>query len=102
MQVIQVKTPSKGKLTIDEEGNLVYTPQGSWAGADIFKIRLVTSTTRFNATNPYIEINVQIAQQPKNEMESSTVKTSGGSFGFFSLFTVLGLVGLRRYKNKQG
>ena len=102
MQVIQVKTPSKGKLTIDEAGNLVYIPQGSWAGADIFKIRLVTSTTRFHKTNPYLEINVQIVQQPKNDMESSKVSTSGGSFGFFSLFTILGLVGLRRYKNKQG
>ncbi|OTG68169.1 rhombotarget A [Acinetobacter sp. ANC 4470] len=102
MQVIQTQTASKGKLTIDEEGNLVYTPQGTWHGADLFKIRLVTSSTRFNKTRPYMEVNVHVVQEPKNDMESSTVSTSGGSFGFFSIFTILGLVGLRRYKNKQG
>ena len=102
MQVIQTQTASKGKLTIDEEGNLVYTPQGTWHGADLFKIRLVTSSTRFNKTRPYMEVNVHVVQEPKNDMESSKVSTSGGSFGFFSLFTILGLVGLRRYKNKQG
>lgn len=102
MQVVQTETASKGKLTIDEEGNLVYTPQGAWHGADIFKIRLVISSTRFNKTRPYMEVNVRVVQAPKNDMESSKVSTSGGSVGFFSLFAILGLIGLRRYKNKQG
>lgn len=99
MQVIQRQTPSKGKLTIDEEGNLVYTPQGAWHGADLFTIRLVTSSTRLNKNRPYMEVNVNVVQSPKNEMESSKVKTSGGAVGVFSLFALLGLIGLRRYKN---
>ncbi len=98
LQVVQTQTPSKGKLTINEDGTLVYTPQGSWHGADIFKIRLVTSSTRFNKTKPYMEVNVNVVQAPQNAMESKSVNTSGGSVGFFSLFGILGLVGLRRYK----
>ncbi|OTG73282.1 rhombotarget A [Acinetobacter sp. ANC 4169] len=98
LQVVQTQTPSKGKLTINEDGTLVYTPQGDWHGADIFKIRLVTSSTRFNKTKPYMEVNVNVVQAPKNAMESKSVNTSGGSVGFFSLFGILGLVGLRRYK----
>ena len=49
-----------------------------------------------------MEVNVRVVQAPKNDMESSKVSTSGGSVGFFSLFAILGLIGLRRYKNKQG
>ena len=98
LQVVQTQTPSKGKLTINEDGTLIYTPQGDWHGADIFKIRLVTSSTRFNKTQPYMEVNVNVVQAPQNTMESKSVNTSGGSVGFFSLFGILGLVGLRRYK----
>lgn len=98
MQVVQLQTPSKGKLTIDEEGNLVYKPQGAWHGADLFKIRLVTSSTRLNKNRPYLEVNVNVVQSPKNEMESSSVKASGGATGLFGLLTLLGLIGLRRYK----
>ena len=98
MQVVQLQTPSKGKLTIDEEGNLVYKPQGAWHGADLFKIRLVTYSTRLNKNRPYLEVNVNVVQSPKNEMESSSVKTSGGATGLFGLLTLLGLIGLRRYK----
>lgn len=46
-----------------------------------------------------MEVNVNVVQSPKNEMESSKVKTSGGAVGVFSLFALLGLIGLRRYKN---
>ena len=90
-------TQSKGTLKIDEEGNLVYTPNGGWHGTDIFKIRLVTTSTRFNQNIPYMEINVQVRQEPENHMESDKIKTSGGALGMFSLFTLLALVGLRRY-----
>jgi len=97
IQVVQTVTQSKGTLKIDEEGNLVYTPNGGWHGTDIFKIRLVTTSTRFNQNIPYMEINVQVRQEPENHMESDKIKTSGGALGMFSLFTLLALVGLRRY-----
>ncbi len=44
-----------------------------------------------------MEINVQVRQEPENHMESDKIKTSGGALGMFSLFTLLALVGLRRY-----
>ena len=99
LQVIPTTTQPKGRVTIDEEGNIQYTPNGNWHGADIFKIRLVTTTTRFNdSQNPYLEIKVQVTQAPAGQMESSKVETSGGSAGILSLLGLLGLIGLRRYK----
>ena len=99
LQVIPTTTQPKGSVTIDEEGNIQYTPNGNWHGADIFKIRLVTTTTRFNdSQNPYLEIKVQVTQAPAGQMESSKVETSGGSAGILSLLGLLGLIGLRRYK----
>lgn len=102
VQVLQNQTVSKGQLSVNEEGILVYTPRGGWRGADLFKIRLVTSSTRFNQTNPYMELSVNIVQEAKNDMQSSKVTTSGGSFGWLSLFALFGLLGLRRYKNNEG
>ncbi|MHA3891420.1 rhombotarget A [Acinetobacter sp. GXMZU3951] len=99
LQVVPTITQPKGTLAIDEEGNLQYTPNGNWHGADIFKIRLVTTTTRFNdSENPYLEIKVQVTQAPAGQMESSKVKTSGGSLGMWSLLGLLSLIGLRRCK----
>ncbi|PJG44327.1 rhombotarget A [Acinetobacter tandoii] len=99
LQVIPTTTQPKGRVTIDEEGNIQYTPNGNWHGADIFKIRLVTTTTRFNdSQNPYLEIKVQVTQAPAGQMKSSKVETSGGSAGILSLLGLLGLIGLRRYK----
>lgn len=99
LQVIPTTTQPKGSVTIDEEGNIQYTPNGNWHGADIFKIRLVTTTTRFNdSQNPYLEIKVQVTQAPAGQMESSKVETSGGSAGILSLLGLLGLIGLRHYK----
>jgi hypothetical protein len=45
-----------------------------------------------------MEININVVQETENTMESKTVETSGGSFGFLSVFALLGLAGLRRYK----
>jgi rhombotarget A family protien len=96
LKIVQTKTESKGKTTIDLEGNVVYTPDSSWHGADIFEIQVITSSTRFNKTKPYLAITTQIVQEPKDNFEDKTVKTSGGAFGFISLLGLLGLVGLRR------
>ena len=96
MKVVQTKTESKGKTSIDSSGNIVYTPNSNWHGADIFEIHVITTSTRFNKTKPYIAVPVQIVQEPNNDFEDKTVKTSGGSWGFAGLFGLFGLIGLRR------
>ena len=96
LKVVQTKTESKGTTTIDIHGNVVYTPSSSWHGADIFELQVVTSSTRFNKSKPYMAITTQIVQEPKNEMEDKAVKTSGGSLGYGGLLILLGLIGLRR------
>lgn len=98
VQIEQLDTRSKGKLTIDESGNLVYTPDSAWHGADVFKIKLVTSTTRFNSTSPYMEVKVQVIQEHENRMESDKLNVSGGAWSAYGLMALLGLLGLRRKK----
>ncbi|MDM1721157.1 rhombotarget A [Acinetobacter towneri] len=98
VQIEQLDTRSKGKLTVDELGNLVYTPDSAWHGADVFKVKLVTSTTRFNSTTPYMEVKVQVIQEHENRMESDKIKVSGGAWSAYGLMTLLGLLGLRRRK----
>lgn len=94
----QTETDSKGKTVLNLNGDLEYTPNGAWHGADIFEIQMVTSSKRFNTVNKYISAEVRIYQEPDNTVESKTVKTSGGAFGFLSLAGLLGLIGLRRLK----
>lgn len=96
LQVIQTKTVSKGKTVIDIDGNVVYTPDSQWHGADIFEIQVVTSSTRFNKSKPYLVLTTQIVQEPKNEMKDKSVKTSGGAWGIVGLMGLIGLIGLRR------
>lgn len=94
----QTLTKSKGTLTLDIDGNLVYIPNGNWHGADIFNLQIVTSSTHFNENKKYMVLEAYMVQEPNNEFEDKSVKTSGGAFGFFGLFAVLGLVGIRRFK----
>ena len=94
----QTLTKSKGTLTLDIDGNLVYTPNGNWHGADIFNLQIVTSSTHFNENKKYIVLEAYMVQEPNNEFEDKSVKTSGGALGLFGLFAVLGLVGIRRFK----
>lgn len=94
----QTITNSKGTVTLDIDGNLVYTPNGNWHGADIFNLQVVTSSTRFNENKKYMVLEAYMVQEPNNEFEDKSVKTSGGALGWFSLFAVFGLVGLRRFK----
>ena len=96
MRVQQTQTVSKGKVVIDELGNITYTPNGAWHGADIFRLQLVTTTTRFDEHIPFVEVNVQIVQEPQNHMESDKIKTSGGSTGILSLLGLFALILLRR------
>ncbi|MDH0031247.1 MULTISPECIES: rhombotarget A [unclassified Acinetobacter] len=100
LDIQQTATPSKGKLTIDQEGNVVYVPDSDWHGADKFNLRVMTTTTRFNdVSNYYITIPTTIVQDPPNNFKSKTVNVSGGSIGFGAIFMLLSLVGLRRFKS---
>jgi rhombotarget A family protien len=93
---IEQPTTGKGKTTIDIEGNVTYTPDSAWHGSDIFELQVITSSTRFNKTKPYLVLRVQIAQDPSKGFENKSVKTSGGAIGFASLLGLIGLLGLRR------
>ena len=99
LEIVQTQTPSKGKLTLDQDGNVIYTPNGNWHGADKFNMRIITTTTRFNdVSNYYVTIPTTIVQDPPNNFESKTVNVGGGSIGFSAIFILLGLIGLRRNK----
>lgn len=98
-EVIQTNTPSKGKITLDQEGNVVYTPDGNWHGTDEFKIRVVTTLTRFSTSNnsKYIDIPVRIVQNPSNTFEDKTVNLGGGgSIGLGAISILLSLMVWRR------
>lgn len=99
LKIVQTNTPSKGALNITQDGDITYVPNGNWHGSDEFQIKVVTSTTYFSDnTEPYIAINSRIVQDPPNTFEDKQVKTSGGAMGIIALFTLLGLIGLRRTK----
>lgn len=100
LDIVQNQTPSKGKTTIDQDGNVTYVPYSDWHGADIFKLRIMTTLTRFNnVTNYYIDIPTNIVQDPPDTFQSKTVNVSGGSFGFGAILALFGLIGLRRFKS---
>ncbi|MFW1858152.1 rhombotarget A [Acinetobacter defluvii] len=99
LKIVQTNTPSKGVLNMTQEGDATYIPNGNWHGSDEFQIKVVTSTTYFSDnTEPYIAINSRIVQAPPNTFEHKQVKTSGGATGIIALFTLFGLIGLRRTK----
>lgn len=99
LKIEQTNTVSKGTISISQDGDVVYTPNGNWHGSDEFKVLVVTSTTRFNdSINPYIEIPTRIVQSPPNDYKDSKVKTSGGGLGLGALFGLVGLLGVRRLK----
>ncbi|AYO53887.1 rhombotarget A [Acinetobacter wuhouensis] len=101
LKTIQTYTPSKGTTTISQDGEVTYTPNGNWDGADIFEINVVTTTTSFNKSdNPYITLSAQIVQRKPDDFKNYKVKTSGGSLGILSIIGLIGLVGYRRIKYK--
>lgn len=100
LEIQQTQTPSKGKLTLDTDGNVIYVPNSDWHGADKFNLRVMTTTTRFNdVSNYYVNIPTTIVQDPPNNFKSKTVNVSGGGIGFGAIFMLLGLIGLRRFKS---
>ncbi|KCY09107.1 putative gammaproteobacterial enzyme C-transmembrane domain protein [Acinetobacter baumannii 21072] len=104
LKIIQNKdTPiSKGTLILDQSGNVTYTPNGNWHGADIFSIQVVTSVTRFNegVDFQYISISTTISQAPLSGIEDKSVSTGGGgSIGGGFLLSLFSLIALRRLKS---
>lgn len=104
LKIIQNKdTPiSKGTLILDQSGNVTYTPNGNWHGADIFSIQVVMSVTRFNegVDFQYISIPTTISQAPLSGIEDKSVSTGGGgSIGGGFLLSLFSLIALRRLKS---
>lgn len=98
LNIEQTETKSKGKLTIDSKGNIVYVPNGNWHGADKFNIRVITTITRLNdPSNYYIDIPTTIVQDPPNNFQNKTVNVGSMDFGW--ILMVFGLIGLRRFKS---
>lgn len=93
---------SKGTITLDQNGNVIYTPNGNWHGADIFSIQVVTSVSRFNEGEDfqYITIPTRIVQEPLSGIEDKSVSTGGGgSVGGGLILGLFGLIALRRFKS---
>ena len=93
---------SKGSITLDQNGNVIYTPNGNWHGADIFSIQVVTSVSRFNEgiEFQYITIPTRIVQDPVSGIEDKSVSAGGGgSVGGGFILSLLGLIALRRFKS---
>lgn len=98
LNIEQTETKSKGKLTIDSKGNIVYVPNGNWHGADKFNIRVITTITRLNdPSNYYIDIPTTIVQDPPNNFQNKTVNVGSMDFGW--ILMVFGLIGFRRFKS---
>ncbi|MGR0305005.1 rhombotarget A [Acinetobacter beijerinckii] len=100
LEIEQTETVSKGNLTLDKIGNIVYTPYGNWHGADKFNIRIITTITQLNdPTNYYIDIPATVVQDPPNTFKSKTVNVGGGGLGFGIIFGLFGLLAFRRLKS---
>lgn len=94
----QPHVSSKGTVTLDLDGNLVYTPINPKPGADLFTIRVVTTTSRFDPNAAYNSIRVNIVLEAKNDMKSDKVKTSGGAMDMYWLMLLLGSLTWRKLK----
>ncbi|MFU8925437.1 rhombotarget A [Acinetobacter puyangensis] len=88
---------SKGTLTLDENGKLVYRPNANWHGLDEFNLRIVTTASRFSEseTDRDIVIPARILQNPPDDFKSEKIKVSGGAFGGLSILGLV-LLALRR------
>jgi len=94
----QAHVSSKGTVSLDLDGNLVYTPRNPKAGADLFTIRVVTTMNRFDSNAAYLPIRVNIVMEAENNMKSDKVKTSGGATSIFWLVLLMGGLTWRKLK----
>lgn len=98
LQFVEGKEAKKGSLILDENALLKYTPFKNYHGSDDFSIKVVTTTSRFSegVNDRSITLNGSVVQDPENDFQNKSVKTSGGSTGVISLLGLLGLVWVRR------
>lgn len=97
LKIIQTNTPTKGRVTLTQEGDISYQPGSDFHGSDQFKISVITTTTYFSdSLNKRIEIKTNVVQDPPDTFKDYSVKTSGGGIGVAGLIGLLGLIGLRR------
>ncbi|MFC3903084.1 Acinetobacter rhombotarget A [Acinetobacter marinus] len=94
---------SKGTLTLDADGKLIYRPNSNYHGLDEFNLRVITTGSRFSdaETDRDIVVPVRIVQSPEDNFESKKVKVSGGGIGYsiFALLMIaLGRTALRKKK----
>lgn len=99
LEIVQTNTPSKGKITLTQSGDVRYVPDSNWHGSDEFNIRVITTLTRLNeSTKRYLQMSAKIVQDPPNSFQNKSVNTGSGAIGFVGLMALLGLIGLRRSK----
>ncbi len=98
LQFVEGKEAKKGSLILDENALLKYTPFKNFHGSDDFSIKVVTTTSRFSegVNDRSITLRGTVVQEPDNNFENKSVKTSGGSTGFMSLVGLLSLIWMRR------
>ena len=98
LQFVEGKEAKKGSLILDENALLKYTPFKNYHGSDDFSIKVVTTTSRFSegVNDRSITLRGTVVQEPDNNFENKSVKTSGGSTGFVGLLGLLSLVWMRR------
>lgn len=98
LQFVTGKEAKKGSLILDESALLKYTPFKNYHGSDDFSIAVVTTTSRFSegVNDRSITLRGTVVQEPENDFQDKSVKTSGGSTGLISLLGLLGLVWMRR------
>lgn len=98
LQFVEGKEAKKGSLILDANALLKYTPFKNYHGSDDFSIKVVTTTSRFSegVNDRSITLRGTVVQEPDNNFENKSVKTSGGSTGLVSLLGLLSLVWMRR------
>lgn len=99
-QNLAVTPNSKGSMTLDADGNLVYIPHSNWHGLDEFNLRVITTASRFSDSerDRDIVVTTRIVQSPSESLKSDKVKVSGGAIGWLSVFGLLALAIYRRNK----
>jgi len=98
-----VKAPQKGRMTLEQNGDITYRPSSNFHGVDRFDYDVVTTTSRFSdgANDQKINIETTIVQEPVNSDVDRKVNLAGGAFGWFGVLALFGLMGLARRKAQK-
>lgn len=86
--------PTKGTISFNTDGNLVYTPSGSgFHGADTFVLRIYTTSSRFQDEKRYIEVTYTVRADTRGGWQNSSL---GGTVSWHWL--LLGVLAFWRKK----